>query len=99
MLEQDPETGKIIYDGNITFKDAMEIEPRVIYAKCVDAGHRPETHRGDWPTEGQMYPIRVVTNPLTKELKVAVLGFEGFYPYFNLFASHRFQHVSTIFLN
>lgn len=68
------------------------------FARCVDATRRPVDHIGDWPTNGQIYPIQMRRHAHTGELQVHVLGFYAEQPY-GAFAKHRFEPIAQVWLN
>lgn len=82
-----------------TLAEATTAAPYLDYARCVDAGNRPANHSGDWPTVGEMYPVRVVESRLEGIPLVHVLTFDGSAPYYNAFAPHRFELTHRVFLN
>lgn len=84
---------------NLTCAEATASLPVLHYARCVDASQRPANHVGDWPEEGQVYPVRFVDSRLEGLPLVHVLGFEANAPYFNAFAPHRFEVVEEVWLN
>ena len=85
--------------ANHTFAEDTSAAPFLDYAICLDAGNRPANHVGDWPVEGQAYPVRVVESRTEGLELVHVLGFEGAPPYFNAFAPHRFELFERMWLN
>ncbi|SHI95649.1 hypothetical protein SAMN02745146_2029 [Hymenobacter daecheongensis DSM 21074] len=68
------------------------------YARCIDATRRPADHIGDWPTQGQVYPIEYRCNARTGKLQVHVLGFHAERPY-GAFDQRRFETVADVWLN
>jgi hypothetical protein len=89
----------VIHDGNLTFADAMRTSSKVIYARCIKDDDKPLDHHGDWPEEGEIYPIRVTAHPQTGVPGVHILSFKGEAPYYNRFGLHRFVQVVTVWLN
>ncbi|GAB3231322.1 hypothetical protein GCM10027346_17690 [Hymenobacter seoulensis] len=85
--------------ANLTLAEATRHAPFVDYARCVDASQRPYNHVGDWPEEGQLYPVRVVDSHTEGIPLVHVLGFEGEAPYYNAYGPHRFEMLLTVWLN
>lgn len=85
--------------ANHTFAEATSAAPYLDYAICIDADNRPANHVGDWPVEGQAYPVRVVESRTEGLELVHILGFEGEAPYFNAFAPHRFEFFERMWLN
>ncbi|WP_324679298.1 hypothetical protein [Hymenobacter sp. GOD-10R] len=85
--------------ANLTLAEATRHAPVIEYARCLDASQRPGNHVGDWPEEGQFYPVRVVDSHLEGLPLVHVLGFQGEAPYYNAYAPHRFELLYTVWLN
>ncbi|TGE24371.1 hypothetical protein E5K00_03910 [Hymenobacter aquaticus] len=85
--------------ANLTLAEATAHAPFVDYARCIDASSRPFNHVGDWPEEGQLYPVRVVESHLEGMPLVHVLGFQAEAPYYNAYAPHRFELLHTVWLN
>ena len=85
--------------ANLDMAAATRHLPVVHYAYCTDASDRPLNHRGDWPEEGTLYPIRVVPSRLEGMELVHVLNFEGEAPYYNAFGPQRFAVVAEVWLN
>ncbi|UYZ59665.1 hypothetical protein [Hymenobacter latericus] len=85
--------------ANLSLAEATQLEPVLHYAICIDADNRPGNHVGDWPEEGKVYPVRLVTSKLEGMELVHVLGFQAEAPYYNAFAPHRFAVVAEVFLN
>jgi hypothetical protein len=85
--------------ANLTLAEATRHAPFVEYARCLNAADRPVNHVGDWPEEGQFYPIRVVDSHLEGIPLVHVLGFQAEAPYYNAYAPHRFELLYTVWLN
>ena len=84
---------------NLTLSEATAHAPYLTYARCIDASNRPAQHVGDWPVEGEVYPVRFVKSLVEGVENVHVLGFEGAYPYFNAYGIHRFEVVTQLWLN
>ena len=72
--------------------------PVQLFARCVNDAHRPSDHVGDWPTAGQIYPVRMLRHAHTRQSQVQVLGFYAERPY-GAFATHRFEGVAEVWLN
>ena len=85
--------------ANHTLAEATTTAPFLDYAVCVDDGNRPAKHVGDWPVQGNVYPVRVTEGIAQGSELVHVLGFEGEAPYFNAFAPHRFVIFERLWLN
>jgi hypothetical protein len=68
------------------------------FARCVNDTDRPDGYIGDWPTAGQVYPVRVLPHVRSGKLHVHILGFYAERPY-GAFAAHRFEEVATVWLN
>ena len=85
--------------ANLTLAEALLISPVLEYAICTDASDRPDDHIGDWPEEGQVYPVRVVQNASSGHMLVHVLGFEAEAPRFNTFEPRRFRLICSAWLN
>ncbi|AII52131.1 hypothetical protein N008_09090 [Hymenobacter sp. APR13] len=84
---------------NLTLAEATRHAPFVDYARCVDDSQRPYNHVGDWPAEGELYPVRVVDSRTEGIPLIHVLGFQGEAPFYNAFAPHRFEVILTVWLN
>ncbi|GGF22399.1 hypothetical protein GCM10011383_37540 [Hymenobacter cavernae] len=80
---------------NLTLSDATRHLPYLTYARCIDAADRPAQHSGDWPIAGDVYPVRL--DETSQALHI--LCFEGFYPYYNLYAIQRFELLADVWLN
>lgn len=85
--------------SNHTLAEATTTAPFIDYAVCVNDEHRPAKHVGDWPVQGQVYPVRVTEGKAEGSDLVHVLGFRGEAPYFNAFAPHRFDIIERLWLN
>ena len=85
--------------ANHTLAEATTTAPFLDYAECVDDGNRPAKHVGDWPVQGNVYPVRVTEGKAQGSELVHVLGFEGEAPYFNAFAPQRFVIFERLWLN
>lgn len=85
--------------GCYTLAEATTAAPFLDYAVCLDDSARPANHSGDWPVQGQVYPVRVVDSRLEGIPLVHVLTFLGDAPYYNAFAPHRFQITHRLYLN
>ncbi len=84
---------------NVSLAQATKSFPVIQYARCIDADRRPANHVGDWPTEGVIYPIKIMKSKVYGAPLVYILGFEGEAPFYNAFAPERFEPVMDIFLN
>ncbi|GAC1598584.1 MAG: hypothetical protein NVS3B25_24590 [Hymenobacter sp.] len=82
-----------------TLAEATPTAPCIDYAVCVNAENRPAKHVGDWPVQGQVYPVRVTAGKAEGSDLVPVLGCHGEAPYFNAFAPHRFEIIERVWLN
>ncbi len=72
--------------------------PVQLFARCVNAAHRPTDHIGDWPEAGRVYHVRQQRHAATRQLQVRVLGFYAEHPY-GAFAPNRFVPVAEVWLN
>ena len=75
----------------MTMAEATTARPCIFYAVCVNDKNRPENHVGDWPVEGDIYPVCVVESKMEGMALVHVLGFQGDAPYYNAFSPERFD--------